>query len=228
MFNMQIAVIKEDKMSFQNKSNIYSSLAIRTMYLYAMAASLAFILIGCASPQDQHIDTLLSKLDKAHAALIKYKGNPSGVTEVNGQGLTGKRSLAVDAAIKTKDFFDSLSLVKYTTARDIQEMQGYEAWATDATGRLREKADTCLKLVREIKEEYKQNTNNFEYMAQLRLSNIPSQRYPLLWLAKDNYLTFALGDGNGVPVEMILMVDFRASLDSLRNQGKSKEKSGSN
>jgi hypothetical protein len=189
-----------------------------------VALSLLLILSACSSPREQHADALLNKLDKVHTALVKYKQNPSGVTFVVGQGIEGQRSLSVDAAIKTKDFFDSFSQVNYEAFRDIQKMDGYDAWATELTRKLREKSDACLKIVLEIKSEYKQNQENPEYRKMLFVNNIPDQRLPLLWLSNDDYLVFALAAGRGVPVEMILKVDFRGGLDSLRNQGKGKDK----
>ena len=179
------------------------------------------ILSACSgSPHDKYIDTLLTKLDKVHASIVKYRRNPSGVTEVSGNGINGRRSNAVDVALKTKDFFDSLKLINYTTFRDIQEMKGYEAWATEANRKVKEKADTCLTLVREIKAEYKKNMDNPKYREMLVLNNVPDRVYPVLWLTKDDNLVFALGAGDGVPVELILRVDFRTTLDSIRNQGK--------
>jgi hypothetical protein len=192
----------------------------RTVCLCVLLAALSPTLSGCSSPRDEYPDTLLRNLARVHASLIKYKSNPSGVTEVNGQGITGPRSLAIDVAIKTKDFFDSVTLTKYTTALDIQNMQGYEAWAAETSARLRENADACLQLVREIKAEYKKNIENPEYRAKLFQDNIPNRQLPLLWLSKDGELVFALDAGQGVPVEQILRVDFKASLDSIRNQGK--------
>jgi hypothetical protein len=182
---------------------------------------LALVLCACSRPpRDEYADTLFKSLDKIHAALLKYTQDPSGVTEVGGEGPKGRRSVAVDVALCTREFFDSLTTVKYSVFKDIQDMSGYEAWADELSKKLRERADPCLKIVREIKNEYKQNVSNAEYRQRLVLNNIPERRYPLLWLTKEDDLVFDVGARMGVPVEQILRVDFRTTFDSLRNRGR--------
>ncbi len=182
-------------------------------------AGLQFTITGCShGSRDEYARELTAAVDKIYANLEQYRKDPFKPL-TNEKELLAGRSSAEIVALSVKEFLSMLNLVKYPAFKDIQDEDGYEAWATATDKTLRQRADKCLAIIEEIKLEYKKNPDGAQYKAL-----ILGTQYRVVWVTPEGRLWFATApvSREGVFPEALLRANFRSHLDGIHNQDKKK------
>jgi hypothetical protein len=190
-----------------------------TDYCLIMAGIL-FTMTGCShGPRNEYARDLIAVIDKIYTNLEQFKKNPFAPI-ANEKDSSKEQSSAERVGLSINEFYALLKQMKYNAFRDIQDEDGYDAWAKATDKALRERAEKCLAILQEIKREYLKNPDGEQYKAVIR-----GTRYRVVWITPDDRLWFATSPAakQGVFPESLMRANFRLHLDNIHNQDKKKE-----